>query len=429
MNTDRFLTIPAEEYHAASRCGRYMSSHNLADFRESPELYRRKTNGEIAESESPALALGRAAHCLILEGRAAFNEQFLVADGPMNPKTNEPYGKTTKAYAEWLAAQTREIVSTRDFGFIVKLQKSVWTHDCQLAFMFSTNEMQEQCANTVRLLAKKLLVEYLCLTPKMSESPLAVLSKITAELEYKKTASALEASWQGWTSTKLATLMENIGLKRGLQQGVSMMAMQILQPPQIPERQNAPYPVSEALYEKHYSSMLQAYFNLDDMYAALENMLGAGNVSASSPFSKEQLKSSLNESSHGKIVGRPQKGTARQWNSRPHGEDLFEPPRNGKWHEAHNAALFLQIVAVMVQYLLEPGPLDLERFRKDVRAMTAKLNLQYKDKINARNTTRTSSRTRNDKLNDIVRREVKRLLMPSLEKYKNLRNPNENEEK
>ena len=70
MNKDRFLSIPADEYHAASRSGRYMSSHLLADFRESPELYRRKTNGEIAEAEGPALALGRAAHCLILEGRA-----------------------------------------------------------------------------------------------------------------------------------------------------------------------------------------------------------------------------------------------------------------------------------------------------------------------------------------------------------------------
>lgn len=76
------LSIPAGECHAASKYGRDMSSHNLAAFwnihrslgeggRESPELYRRKTGGEVAESESPALALGRAAHCLILEGRAA----------------------------------------------------------------------------------------------------------------------------------------------------------------------------------------------------------------------------------------------------------------------------------------------------------------------------------------------------------------------
>ena len=135
MNTDRFLTIPAYEYHAASRSGQYMSSHLLADFRESPELYRRKTSGEIAEAESPALVLGRAAHCLILEGRAAFDEQFLVADGPVNPKTSEPYGKTTKAYADWLASQTKEIVSQKDFGFILKLQKSVWTHPTASALL------------------------------------------------------------------------------------------------------------------------------------------------------------------------------------------------------------------------------------------------------------------------------------------------------
>ena len=60
MNPGKFLNIPADEYHAESRNGHYMSSHNLAAFRESPELYRRKTSGEIAESESPALALGRA---------------------------------------------------------------------------------------------------------------------------------------------------------------------------------------------------------------------------------------------------------------------------------------------------------------------------------------------------------------------------------
>ena len=119
MNTDRILTIPAEEYHAESRNGRYMSSHLLADFRESPTLYHRKVSGEIAQTESPAsvfatlrrdkLALGRAAHCLILEGKAAFDEQYIVADGPVNPKTGEPYGKSTQAYAEWLSSQTREI--------------------------------------------------------------------------------------------------------------------------------------------------------------------------------------------------------------------------------------------------------------------------------------------------------------------------------
>lgn len=129
MNTDKILSIPAAEYHAESRSGRYMSSHLLADFRESPELYRRKTTGQIEDTESTALAIGRAAHCLILEGRMAFDEQYLVADGPVNARTNEPYGKTTKSYSDWLAAQTKEVLSCRDYGFITKLQKSVWTHD------------------------------------------------------------------------------------------------------------------------------------------------------------------------------------------------------------------------------------------------------------------------------------------------------------
>ena len=53
----------------------------------------------------------------------------------MNPKTSEPYGKATKAYADWLASQTKEIVSQKDFGFIVKLQKSVWTHPTASALL------------------------------------------------------------------------------------------------------------------------------------------------------------------------------------------------------------------------------------------------------------------------------------------------------
>lgn len=44
---------PATEYHARSRNGEFMSSHLLADFRESPALYRRKISGEITESEPP----------------------------------------------------------------------------------------------------------------------------------------------------------------------------------------------------------------------------------------------------------------------------------------------------------------------------------------------------------------------------------------
>ena len=127
--TKNIINVPASEYHEASRSGHYMSSHLLADFRESPLLYRKKTTGQIPGIETPALTLGRAVHCLVLEGRHAFDQQYMVCDGPINSKTGEPYGKTTKAYAAWLASQDREIVSPKDYDFMLKLQKSVWMHD------------------------------------------------------------------------------------------------------------------------------------------------------------------------------------------------------------------------------------------------------------------------------------------------------------
>ncbi len=133
--TQYLASIPAAEYHAASRNGQFMSSHLLADFRESPALYRKKIDGDAPDSESPALALGRAAHCLILEGRMAFDEQYIVSDGPTNPRTGESFGRATKTYNEWLLSQNREIVSCRDYGFLMKLQKSVWLHDAASALL------------------------------------------------------------------------------------------------------------------------------------------------------------------------------------------------------------------------------------------------------------------------------------------------------
>lgn len=123
-----FSDLASEEYHQAARDGKFLSSHLLGDFRKSPRLYHKKLNGEIEPTESAALATGRAVHTLILEGRAKFDEEFLISDGPVNPKTGEVFGKLTKAYKEWAAAQRLPVVSGADFNFMSKLQQSVWTH-------------------------------------------------------------------------------------------------------------------------------------------------------------------------------------------------------------------------------------------------------------------------------------------------------------
>lgn len=125
----KFLSdIPSEEYHQDARDGKYLSSHLLGDFRKCPRLYRKKLNGEIEPADSAALLMGRAVHTLVLEGRGKFDEEFLVSEGPVNPKTGEPFGKATKAYREWAAAQRLPVIPGADFGFIAKLQQAVWTH-------------------------------------------------------------------------------------------------------------------------------------------------------------------------------------------------------------------------------------------------------------------------------------------------------------
>ena len=84
-NTDFIIHEPAESYHFRSRSGEYMSSHLLADFRESPALYYKEISGQIDPKESAAFTLGRAAHSLILEGRHAFDRDYIVCNGPVNP--------------------------------------------------------------------------------------------------------------------------------------------------------------------------------------------------------------------------------------------------------------------------------------------------------------------------------------------------------
>ena len=123
-----FLDVPSEEYHEAARRGQFLSSHLLGDFRKSPRLYQKKMSGEIEREDTSALLVGRAVHTLILEGRSRFDEEFLVSDGPVNPKTGEVFGKLTKAYKEWAACQRLPVVSGADFDFMTKLQQSVWSH-------------------------------------------------------------------------------------------------------------------------------------------------------------------------------------------------------------------------------------------------------------------------------------------------------------
>jgi len=105
----------------------HLSSHALADFRKCSLLYWKKKQGLVPDEDRPAYVLGRAAHVLILEGVERFEAEYAVG-GPINPKTGNPFGANTKAYAEWADAQGKPVLTDTQFDRITKLAAGVDSH-------------------------------------------------------------------------------------------------------------------------------------------------------------------------------------------------------------------------------------------------------------------------------------------------------------
>jgi hypothetical protein len=116
---------PADVYHA--RAGEHLSSHALAEFRRCPALFRKRELGLIPERDSEAFAVGRAAHVLILEGRERFEAEFAVG-GPINPKTGQPFGSSTKAFAEWAERLGKPAIDDSQAATIGEMASSVRAH-------------------------------------------------------------------------------------------------------------------------------------------------------------------------------------------------------------------------------------------------------------------------------------------------------------
>ena len=129
---DYIFHEPEDVYHA--RAKEYLSSHQLADFRTCPFLYRKKEQGLIADVDRPAYIVGRAAHKLILEGQDAFSASYAVG-GPVNPRTGSVYGSNTKAYAEWAEAQGKPVLTDAQFALITNLYDGVRSHAAAKALL------------------------------------------------------------------------------------------------------------------------------------------------------------------------------------------------------------------------------------------------------------------------------------------------------
>ena len=80
--------------------------------------------GRDPDEDRPAYLLGRALDTLVLEGRQQFDDQFAVG-GPINPKTGQPYGANTKAFAEWAAACGKQVLTETQHALIENMAAGV----------------------------------------------------------------------------------------------------------------------------------------------------------------------------------------------------------------------------------------------------------------------------------------------------------------
>jgi len=117
---------PAEEYHA--KASQFLSSHQLLDFIKCPWLHRKKKLGLIGDKDSPAYLVGRAAHVRVLEGRDAYESAFALG-GPINPKTQKPYGTNTNAFRDWAKAQGKPVLSHDQVELIEQMASGVGMND------------------------------------------------------------------------------------------------------------------------------------------------------------------------------------------------------------------------------------------------------------------------------------------------------------
>lgn len=117
---------PAEQYHA--RSAEYLSSHQLIDFMKCPWLHFKKHSGLIAETDSTAYLIGRAAHSRILEGRDVYEASFALG-GPVNPTTGRPFGGNTKAFREWAEAQGKPVLSHDHVELVENMASGVSMND------------------------------------------------------------------------------------------------------------------------------------------------------------------------------------------------------------------------------------------------------------------------------------------------------------
>lgn len=145
-----------EEYHdTKGKYGEYISSTQLKDLLVSPKYFKYNLDNP-KEEKSSALKLGSLFHSLMEQlskaegnwdkGYDNWRKSIAVFEAPLNPKTNQPYGKLTKAYNEAYIEFvdqniTKEIVSEEEVSYITEMAN---------AMMFNCGETSKQITKLLK---------------------------------------------------------------------------------------------------------------------------------------------------------------------------------------------------------------------------------------------------------------------------------------
>lgn len=181
MTVNKPLEMTQDEYFAASEERKHVTPENLAGLLDFPALFRAMQDvRDYRPALSPAMSTGRAMNDFLTCSAEEFGERYLIAEGPVNPKTGKPYGSDSKAYLEWVAQQAKTPVTPEDHAMFGNMAKAYAAHSV-------INSLKDyECTNNAVFGAEIGGVQCLAKVDKLYVSDKAVIAvdvKTTSDLQ------------------------------------------------------------------------------------------------------------------------------------------------------------------------------------------------------------------------------------------------------
>lgn len=125
----KIVDMTQAQYFEASEGRKVVTPENIGGLLEYPALFHAmQDDRELRPALSESMTVSRVFTDFLNMSGAEFMSAYVVADGPVNPKTGKPYGMDTKAYAEWRAGLDKEPVSTAQMSMFGTMATAFLSH-------------------------------------------------------------------------------------------------------------------------------------------------------------------------------------------------------------------------------------------------------------------------------------------------------------